>query len=106
MGTELKIGCSVDSGQRTEHVTQDSTKTREVSWVRRVGIFPIRMYQVTLAWFLGGHCRFTPSCSVYGLEAIQEHGVIKGWWMAVCRICRCHPFCKGGHDPVPPAKKK
>ncbi|HYG75235.1 MAG TPA: membrane protein insertion efficiency factor YidD [Planctomycetota bacterium] len=80
--------------------------TERVPWVRRIGMFPIRVYQVTLAWLLGGHCRFTPSCSVYGLEAIQEHGVLKGWWLAVCRICRCHPFCPGGYDPVPRCTKK
>ena len=76
-----------------------------VSLARRVGMFPIRVYQCTLAYVMGGHCRFTPTCSQYALDAISEHGVIKGWWMSVRRIGRCHPFCPGGHDPVPPAKK-
>jgi len=75
-----------------------------ISWARWIGLLPIRFYLLTLAWILGGHCRFTPSCSRYGIEAIEVHGVIKGWWMAVCRICRCHPFCAGGYDPVPPKK--
>lgn len=69
--------------------------------IRRIGMLPVRVYRCTLAYVLGGHCRFTPSCSQYALEAIERHGVIKGWWLALCRIGRCHPFCKGGHDPVP-----
>lgn len=73
-----------------------------VSWPRRVGMFPVQVYRCTLAYIMGGHCRFTPSCSQYALDAIAEYGVMKGWWMSVCRIGRCHPFCKGGHDPVPP----
>lgn len=74
---------------------------RPVSWVRRIAMFPIRVYIATLSWLLGGQCRFTPSCSRYGLEAIEKHGPIKGWWMAIWRVLRCHPFHPGGYDPVP-----
>lgn len=70
---------------------------------RFIASLPIRLYQVTLAYFLGGHCRFTPSCSVYALEAVRHHGAIKGWVLALRRLARCHPFCPGGYDPVPPA---
>jgi hypothetical protein len=77
---------------------------RQVPLPRRLGLLPIRVYQCTLAWLLGGHCRFTPSCSHYALEAVQRHGVLKGWWLAVRRVCRCHPLCPGGYDPVPPAE--
>lgn len=73
---------------------------------RRIAMWPVRVYQCTLAYVLGGHCRFTPSCSKYALEAIARHGVCKGWWMALCRLGRCHPFCKGGFDPVPPPKEE
>ena len=83
----------------------DAAAVRPLSLGRRVGMFPVRVYRCTLAYFMGGHCRFTPTCSQYALDAIAEHGVIKGWWMSVRRIGRCHPFCPGGHDPVPPAKK-
>jgi len=77
-------------------------EARSVPWLRRIGMFPIRVYQVTLAWALGGHCRFEPSCSIYALEAIEKHGVVKGWCLAMLRLARCQPFCKGGYDPVPP----
>ncbi|HLX60042.1 MAG TPA: membrane protein insertion efficiency factor YidD [Planctomycetota bacterium] len=86
---------------KTQPCTEDGAK--RVSLARRIGMFPIRVYQATLAWALGGHCRFTPSCSHYALEAIEKHGFFKGWWLACWRLLRCQPFCKGGYDPVPPA---
>lgn len=63
--------------------------------------FLIRAYQVTISPYLGDHCRFTPSCSAYAMEAIQKHGSLRGSWLAIKRIGRCHPFCDGGYDPVP-----
>ncbi|MFH0939911.1 MAG: membrane protein insertion efficiency factor YidD [Planctomycetota bacterium] len=73
---------------------------------RRLAILPIQLYQHTLAYMFGGHCRFTPSCSNYALEVIVRHGVFKGWWLTICRLLRCHPFCEGGFDPVPPPKER
>ena len=63
--------------------------------------FLIRGYQVTISPFLGGHCRFTPTCSAYAMEAIERYGALKGSWLALKRIGRCHPLCDGGYDPVP-----
>jgi hypothetical protein len=80
-----------------------SAEARKISLWRRAGAWPIRLYQCTLAYLLGGHCRFTPTCSQYALEAVLRHGVVKGWWLAICRVCRCHPLCRSGYDPVPPA---
>ena len=62
----------------------------------------IRAYQLTLSPFVGQHCRFTPSCSRYAAEAIEVHGPGRGTWLTIKRIGRCHPFCDGGLDPVPP----
>jgi len=59
--------------------------------------------------FIGGPhagCRFSPSCSNYTLQAVENHGAIKGVLYGMWRICRCNPWCKGGHDPVPPKKNK
>tara|TARA_R110001606_G_scaffold90295_1_gene202079 strand:- start:2424 stop:2768 length:345 start_codon:yes stop_codon:yes gene_type:complete len=61
----------------------------------------IKTYQYTLSPLLGPRCRFWPSCSSYTIEAIQVHGPIKGGWMAVKRIVKCHPGSAGGMDPVP-----
>lgn len=58
-------------------------------------------YRITLSPFLGRHCRFEPTCSRYGLDAYHEHGPIRGTWLTARRILRCHPFSKGGYDPVP-----
>lgn len=62
-------------------------------------VFGVRCYQVFLSPILGGHCRFTPSCSHYFIGAVEKHGPLKGAWMGIARICRCHPWHPGGHDP-------
>jgi len=61
----------------------------------------IRFYQLTLSPFWGSQCRFHPTCSHYAIEAIDKHGALKGFFLAVWRILRCNPFTKGGLDPVP-----
>lgn len=65
----------------------------------------IRLYQLTLSPLLGNCCRFTPSCSAYARQALREHGLWAGSWMAVKRVCRCHPFHPGGYDPVVPRQR-
>jgi len=72
-------------------------------------MFAVRVYR----WVLSpaktvlfgplGRCRFTPTCSQYALEAVKEHGALRGSWLAARRICRCHPWADCGHDPVPQA---
>lgn len=65
-------------------------------------MLPIRLYKAVLSPLLPPMCRFHPSCSVYALGALSVHGPVKGSWLAVRRIARCHPFHPGGLDPVPP----
>ena len=62
----------------------------------------VALYQLALSPWLGGHCRFHPSCSVYAREALAEHGATRGSWLALRRLLRCHPLSRGGLDPVPP----
>lgn len=64
----------------------------------------VRGYQLLISPALGSNCRFQPSCSQYALEALRAHGALRGSWLALRRIGRCHPLHPGGHDPVPPAK--
>jgi len=61
----------------------------------------IRLYQILLSPLLGASCRFTPTCSAYGIEAIKKHGPFYGGWLTLKRIASCHPWGKHGHDPVP-----
>ena len=64
-------------------------------------ILPIKLYQILISPFLGPSCRFNPTCSQYSIEAIQKYGPIKGSWLSIKRISKCHPWGKSGHDPVP-----
>lgn len=62
----------------------------------------IKIYQWTLSPLLGPNkCRFTPTCSNYALESLKKYGILKGTWLSIKRICRCHPFGGHGYDPVP-----
>jgi putative membrane protein insertion efficiency factor len=67
----------------------------------RVVLGLVRAYQLTLSAALGGACRYYPSCSHYTYEAVERYGWVRGSWMGIKRIGRCHPFAKGGFDPVP-----
>lgn len=61
----------------------------------------IRLYQLAISSLLGHCCRFEPSCSTYAMDAIRIHGSLKGCWLALRRVSRCHPWHPGGVDPVP-----
>lgn len=83
-----------------------SEREHRVSPAARLMMLLVRAYQIVLSPFMGGNCRFYPSCSNYGLEAIEVHGAVKGTWLAIRRIGRCHPFHDGGIDPVPPRMER
>lgn len=65
-------------------------------------ILAIQAYRLVVSPLLGPSCRYAPSCSQYGIEAIRTHGPARGVWLALRRVSRCHPFHEGGYDPVPP----
>jgi len=69
--------------------------------MKRVLIALVRGYRRYVSPLLPPSCRFTPTCWEYAVEALQKYGAWKGGWLAVWRILRCNPFCKGGYDPVP-----
>lgn len=60
-----------------------------------------RYFSLLVKFIFGGGCRFQPTCSVYTHQALQKHGIWTGTWLAIKRIMRCHPFSKGGYDPIP-----
>jgi putative membrane protein insertion efficiency factor len=74
--------------------------------MRALLIALIRVYQLFISPLLGNHCRFYPSCSQYAREAIEQHGALRGGWLAIRRLLRCHPWHPGGVDPVPEPSPK
>jgi len=62
----------------------------------------LRLYRTLISPLYGDVCKYYPSCSAYALDAVREHGSVKGSWLAVRRLARCHPWADGGFDPVPP----
>ena len=67
-----------------------------------IGVIPlIHLYRMAVSPILGARCRFVPSCSEYAEEALQRHGLLRGGWLAFCRLLKCHPLHPGGEDPVP-----
>lgn len=79
--------------------------SRKLSILSRAIALPliilVKLYQFTLSPIMGRQCRYHPTCSWYALEALRTHGGLKGSLLAARRIARCHPFAKGGYDPVP-----
>ena len=73
--------------------------------LRRLFVLPIRFSQLFISPVLPPACRFYPTCSAYALEAIMTHGVLRGGWLALRRLARCHPWGGSGYDPVPPARR-
>ncbi len=69
--------------------------------MRKLLIVPIRLYQWLISPLLGSNCRYTPSCSEYSIQAIERFGVLRGSWLSLRRLGRCHPWGSHGHDPVP-----
>ncbi|NIQ08879.1 MAG: membrane protein insertion efficiency factor YidD [Gammaproteobacteria bacterium] len=69
--------------------------------MRKFLILLIKVYQTVVSPYTGGHCRFYPTCSSYAAEAISHHGPLRGVWLSIRRIGRCHPWHEGGIDPVP-----
>lgn len=74
--------------------------------MKRLLIWLIRFYQKHISAHTPPSCRFTPTCSQYGIEAIERFGAVKGTGLTIWRILRCNPLCKGGYDPVPEKKVK
>jgi len=73
--------------------------------MRKLFILLIRGYQIALSPVFGQHCRYTPTCSTYAIEAINHHGALKGGWLALKRLVSCNPWHEGGYDPVPGTDK-
>lgn len=69
--------------------------------MKRAALAMLRLYKAAISPYMSGMCRYEPSCSAYAGQAIERHGALRGSWMAARRLARCHPWRKGGYDPVP-----
>ncbi len=74
--------------------------------MRRLVLAALRFYKGSVSPLLPPACRYTPTCAEYAIEAVERHGVIRGGWLATRRILSCHPFSRGGYDPVPGIKTR
>lgn len=74
--------------------------------MKKILLALIRFYRTAISPYTPNHCKYIPTCSQYGLEAIERFGALKGTALTIWRILRCNPFSKGGYDPVPEKKKK
>lgn len=79
-------------------------QTAAPSAMQQVLVGVVRMYRLLLSPWLGSACRFEPTCSAYALRALETHGAVGGSCLTLKRLLRCHPWCAGGHDPVPNKK--
>ena len=86
--------------------TRTRTGRSKVSFLAKPLILLVNFYQAVLGQLFGGQCRFHPTCSHYAIEALQMHGAIRGSWLTLKRILRCHPLGGAGFDPVPPVDSK
>jgi putative membrane protein insertion efficiency factor len=97
----LTVAARKNNKNNTARRSVAARKNIAVRAARWLAIFVIRFYQSYIRPHLFGQCKFVPHCSAYGIECIAKHGVLKGGWYTARRVCRCHPFTKGGPDPVP-----
>ena len=74
--------------------------------MKYVLIWLLKGYRFAISPLYGQVCRYHPTCSAYALEAVQTHGAVRGTWLAMRRVARCHPWAAGGLDPVPPTKNR
>lgn len=79
--------------------------TKKPSLLAKTFLGIIKVYRYFISPLIGSHCRYYPSCSEFTKEAISAHGALKGGWLGIKRISRCHPYHQGGHDPVPLASE-
>ena len=74
--------------------------------MKALPIFLIKLYRYAISPLLGNHCRFSPSCSCYAEQALSRYGIVKGGWLSLRRLARCHPWHPGGLDPLPDDKER
>jgi putative membrane protein insertion efficiency factor len=97
----LKPNTAASSSAAAESSIGESDLFRRPTVAARFALVLLRAYKLLISPYFAGSCRFLPSCADYAREAILAHGAVRGSWLALRRLARCHPLCEGGHDPVP-----
>ena len=95
------VSCQEDVKRAEKFCLHNSTSMNLNKYLSNILIGLIKLYQITISPLLGATCRFHPTCSEYGVDALKKHGFIRGILLLCKRIVKCHPFHKGGADPVP-----
>ena len=93
---------TLSNAAHDEHAERPATQPTTARVGIRIALVLLRLYKLLLSPLFTGSCRYVPSCSDYAADAIRAYGVRRGIWLGVKRLSRCHPFCAGGYDPVPP----
>ncbi|MFW6157978.1 MAG: membrane protein insertion efficiency factor YidD [Planctomycetota bacterium] len=101
VGTGERIQTATSTGRRRDRSFPFSLFSAFPSLLRALLIGLARLYQCTLGAALPDSCRFSPTCSEYFVRAVRKHGALRGAWLGVRRVLRCHPYHEGGRDPVP-----
>jgi putative membrane protein insertion efficiency factor len=101
---QLTADSNIHMGSKTRNMTGANVATRAKTFGAWSLLAFVQFYKIFFSPFLGGACKFYPSCSNYAQEAIELHGARRGAWLALKRLGRCRPFTKGGFDPVPDAE--
>jgi uncharacterized protein len=87
--------------ERAQGIVMPERESGYLMWPRRILIAAVRTYRLLFSPWLGSACRFSPTCSLYSLQALEMHGASVGSYLTLRRLARCHPWCQGGEDPVP-----
>jgi len=92
---------NTDPAERSNHVARPRRTALQALRPSRLLAGAVRFYQYAISPLMPPRCRHLPTCSEYAIEALREHGALRGGWLAAWRIARCHPFGTSGYDPVP-----
>ena len=100
VSVELQEKSSPETGSGTTDSVDPGLEKTISGYAARFCLLLVKGYQYVISPLFPPCCRYTPTCSEYAIEAVTRYGAVRGMWLAICRILRCHPFVRGGYDPV------
>ncbi len=100
ISADLEDSTPQKTGSRASGAADTDSKKKVSGYAARFCLLLVKGYQYIISPLFPPCCRYTPTCSEYAVEAVTRYGAVRGMWLAICRILRCHPFVRGGYDPV------